>query len=346
MLKFFRLLLFPFSLLFALVVRLRVVWCAKRRKSALLPSIVVGNLTTGGTGKTPHALYIAELLLQHGKEVAMLSRGYGRKTKGFIEVREQAAASQVGDEPLMMKQRFPELPVFVCEKRVEGIQKIGTWQNQHNKKLDCVVLDDAFQHLALLPDLAIVLLTYASLQEPWILLPAGNAREPLSALERAEIIIVTKCPNGMDNSEKARMKNRIAKNTQAPVFFSTYRYLGLIGKYGQKVSANTSENCVLVAGLANPSDLVAWLKNQFAEVKTVLFPDHHLFSRGELEQIVKNNPAHFIVISEKDRVRIQEVWPGFLEKENVLTIAIHPDLGEERYAFEELLLSKWREFKI
>lgn len=341
MLHFLRLLLLPFSGLFALAVRLRNARYAggKRSWKSPVPTIVVGNLSTGGTGKTPHALWVAELLLQHGKRPAMLSRGYGRTAKGFAEVRRDSTAQTTGDEPLMMKRHFPELPVFVCENRVEGIQKLLTVYPQ----TQYVVLDDAFQHRALQPHLAIVLLTYESLRKPWLLLPAGDGREPLSALKRAQAVIITKCPAELSEDAKQALLQKPARHTSAPIFFSTFRYLGLVNAQGNAFPADARpDKAVLLAGIANPKPLVRWLKTRFPQVDVMAFADHHPFTRTELENAIQRAAGSPIVTTEKDGIRIHDVWPGFMERPDVWTAPVLPDLGTDAKRFEQFLTGALR----
>lgn len=337
MLRSLRLLLLPFSWLFAAVVAFRNAWYASGKRSwrAPVPTVVVGNLSTGGTGKTPHALWVAELLLQHGKHPAMLSRGYGRNSKGFAEVQWTDTADTVGDEPLMMKRRFPELPVFVCESRVQGIQKLL----DSHPQVQYVVLDDAYQHRALQPHVAIVLLTYASLQKPWLLLPAGDGREPLSALKRAQAIVVSKCPTDLTDAHKKALSAKLARYSKAPIFFSTYRYLGLVNAEGREYpfDAATSD-ALLLAGIAQPEPLLRWLKTRFANVKLAAFADHHSFSKAELEAVLRQANGIPIITTEKDSVRIHGVWPEFLQRTDVWVVPIVPDLGADAKVFERFLL--------
>lgn len=341
MLRSLRLFLLPFSWLFAAVVALRNAWYASGRRSwrAPVPTVVVGNLSTGGTGKTPHALWIAEVLLQHGKRPAMLSRGYGRKTKGFAEVRWQSSPDAVGDEPLMMKRRFPELPVFVCERRVPGIQKLLASHPQ----TQYVLLDDAFQHRALQPHLAIVLLTYESLRKPWLLLPAGDGREPLSALKRAGAVMVSKCPEDLTETERKNIDTKLRRYTSAPVFFSTYKYQGLVNAEGNVLPTGApAGKAVLLAGIANPQPLARWLETRFSRVDVMAFADHHPFTRAELENVLHRAAGSPIVTTEKDAVRIQGVWPEFLGRPDVWTAPILPDLGADAKRFEHFLMEALR----
>lgn len=335
MLNALRLLLYPFSLLFGLIVRIRNVWYASRGWKAPVPTIVVGNLSTGGTGKTPHAAMIAEMLLMHGKHPATLSRGYGRTTKGFLEVSEESKAWEVGDEPLMIKSRFPELPVFVCEDRVAGIKKML----RINPSIEFIVLDDAYQHRALKPDFAIALFTYASLEKAWLLLPAGNGREPLSALNRSQTVIITKCPAELSNERKEKLKQKIGKYTNSPVFFSEYKYLGFVNNKGENILPNSGrDNALLLAGIADPHTLINWLKPKFFHLDSILFSDHYPFTVLELKKVLSKANGAYIIITEKDKVRIHDVWPEFLHESNVLVVPIVPDLGNQSKDFEKFLL--------
>lgn len=338
MVKFLRCLLFPFSALFYCIVKLRRMWYAQsgRRWKSPVPAIVVGNLTTGGTGKTPHTALIAEILLQHGKKAAWLSRGYGRKTNGFLEVRYDAPASQTGDEPLMVKHKYPEMPVFVCENRPAGIQQLL----KTNPETRYVVLDDAFQHLKLKPHVAIVLLTWESLHKPWMLLPAGNAREPLSALRHARMVLITKCPDGLTDSDKAAMRAKIRRYTEASVYFSVYRYLPLTtGKGTEYIPRFEQDKAVLLAAIADQTPLYNWLVPRFHRVAREPFSDHHAYTRSELEHIVNRFSDWYWIVTEKDVVRIREVWPEWLESSQLLIVGIQPELGSDKMKFENELLS-------
>lgn len=338
MLRSLRLLLLPFSWLFGAVVCLRNAWYASGKRSwrAPVPTLVVGNLSTGGTGKTPHALWVAEILLQHGKHPAMLSRGYGRTVPGFAEVQWGSSSQAVGDEPLLMKRRFPELPVFVCESRVQGIQKLLASHPQ----VHYVVLDDAFQHRALQPQVALVLLTYESLQKPWFLLPAGDGREPLSALKRAQAVIVSKCPSTLSDADKKAVLDKLRRHTTMPVFFSTYRYLGLVHAQGHTYPEHAQpQKAVLLAGIARPQPLAQWLETCFGQVELMAFADHHPFTRAELEHVLRRAGERPVVTTEKDSMRIHDVWPEFLDHPNVWIAPIVPDLGTDAKRFEHFLLT-------
>ena len=330
-------LLLPFSWLFGFIVKLRRYLYERsgNRFTAPVPAIVIGNLSTGGTGKTPHAALVSELLAQHGKKVAWLSRGYGRKSSGFKKVETDSAASDVGDEPLMLKKRFPEMPVFVCENRVEGIQKL----TRDEPTTEFIVLDDAYQHLRLKPHLSLVLLTYDSLNKPWRLLPAGQAREPLSAIKYAQAVIITKCPDEIHPDEKAALSARIKKWAGIPVFFSRYTYLEPIDGKGNKLDNTKQKSALLICGIANPEPLIKWLNPQFAVLKKKCYPDHHYFTRTELETNIHEAGTDYIFTTEKDRVRMLEIWPELAHNPAFITIQVVPELDGGLRPFESFLFA-------
>jgi tetraacyldisaccharide 4'-kinase len=334
MISIFRKLLWPVSLLFGVIVRLRR-WMysnVRSRFSAPVPVVVVGNLASGGTGKTPHTARIAELLLHHGKRPAWLSRGYGRNTSCFHEVDYSEKPSEAGDEPLMVKQRFPELPVFVCANRKEGIIKLL----RSFPQTEVILLDDAFQHLRIKPHISVVLLTHRSLTEPWYLLPSGDGREPLSALRHADAVVVTKCPTALVAAEKERLTLHLRQWFGGPVFFSEYVYHHLENREGKTPEGKEIH---LLAGIADPLPMLDYLKSRFEQVHPHFFRDHHAFSRRELDQIftlVGNAP---LVTTEKDRVRILEVMPESAYYNNLYTLPVTVRFQEDNAAFERWLMA-------
>lgn len=334
MISFFRKLLWPLSVLFGLIVRLRR-WIYSKlctRYSAPVPVLVVGNLASGGTGKTPHTARIGEILLHHGKKPAWLSRGYGRLTSGFREVNYASNPSEAGDEPVMVKQRFPELPVFVCANRKEGMLNLLRSAPQ----TDIILLDDAFQHLRIKPQLSVVLFTYRSLVESWRLIPAGDGREPLSALRHADAVVITKCPHVLGADEKEILTERLRKWFGGPVFFSEYVYHDLLNSEGKSPQGG---EIYLLAGIADPFPMLDYLKSRFEQVNPHFFSDHHRFSRRELERIfnlVGNIP---LVTTEKDRVRLLEVMPELAYRSNLFTLQVAVRFQEVDAEFERWLMA-------
>jgi tetraacyldisaccharide 4'-kinase len=266
-----------------------------KRTSIDVPVLVVGNLSTGGTGKTPMIDFIINQY-KSKKNLAALSRGYGRKTKGFREVLVVDDVSLVGDEPLLIKQKHPEMPVFVCEDRVVGIKNIIA----QKPETDFFVLDDAYQHLRLRADFYVLLTTYNNLYVDDALLPAGNLREPASAANRANAIVVTKCPVQLSADEKNSIKAKLNLKTGQQIFFTTIGYAAL-------PEISNAQKVLLVTGIANPAPLVAYLHAKQINFTHLGFADHHSFSANDCENIAaqaKNVGAKQIWTTEKDITRL------------------------------------------
>src|ERR1700743_58766 len=214
-----RWLLFPFSLLYGLVVIIRN-WCYDggifKSRHFKFPIIAVGNLDVGGAGKSPMTEYLVSLFKDKYK-VATLSRGYGRETKGYVAATAFTTANQIGDEPAQFKHKFPDITVAVCEKRVDGIKQLIPGHN-------LIIMDDAYQHRAVKPGLNILLFDYNRINEPHLLLPAGNLREPFRGRRRADIIIITKCPGTLPAHEQAAILQLVNPLPNQQVFFTAIGY--------------------------------------------------------------------------------------------------------------------------
>lgn len=276
-----------------------------------IPIIAVGNLSVGGTGKTPQIEYLIRLLSDKYK-VAVLSRGYKRTTEGFILADENATASSIGDEPFQFYSKFPNIQVAVDANRKIGIKNLL----QLPKKPDVILLDDAFQHRKVKAGFYILLTAYDDLFCDDYILPFGNLREPSSGKKRADMIIVTKCPK--DLSEIAQLKIREKLKVKQQVFFTTIQYDDYV--FGNEcqllVSEIQSESKVLVAGIAKPKLFFDFLKNE--EDETLVFPDHHHFSKQDCEQILAKANGRKIITTEKDFVRLN----GLLPKEQLFYLPI------------------------
>lgn len=320
MVRFFRWLLFPFSILYAVVVRFRN-WAYDSglftSTSFNLPVVVIGNLSVGGTGKSPMTEYVLQLMKPH-LNVAVLSRGYGRKTAGFRYVETDDTAKLVGDEPLQIKRKFPDSVVTVCEDRVWAIHNI-------QDEVDAVLLDDAYQHRRLNPNFSILLLDYESMQHPILPLPTGNFREPLSGCKRADVIVITKCPDEIPVPIKSVLSERLRKYTSAPIYYSKIHYQQL-----QQVDGSLLENtrvdrvALVVTGIAKPQPLLDYLQPQFKEIIHLAYPDHHSFSSKDLQKISQtfthiNTSEKIIITTEKD---IQRLPFSFVENHPLYFIRI------------------------
>ena len=312
--NFLRKILFPLAFLYWLVTFIRNWLYDKgifKSFSFDIPIIAVGNLSVGGTGKTPQIEYLIRLLSDNYK-VAVLSRGYKRTTKGFILADENASASSTGDEPFQFYSKFPNIQVAVDANRKSGIENLLQLPN----KPDVVLLDDAFQHRKVKAGFYILLTAYDDLFCDDNILPFGNLREPSSGKKRADMIIVTKCPK--DLSELAQQKIKEKLKVKQQVFFTTIQYDDCVfGNDSQLlVSEIQSESKVLVAGIAKPKLFFDFLKNDNDE--TLVFPDHHDFSKQDCELILAKANGRKIITTEKDFVRLN----GLLPKEQLFYLPI------------------------
>jgi len=265
-------------------------------------SICVGNLSTGGTGKTPHVAFLAEMLKDR-IETSILSRGYGRNTKGFILLSAKSKANEVGDEPMFYQTIFrDQVHVAVCESRKEGVEQLTDLFPSNQ----LILLDDAFQHRAVQAGFNILLTDFNSLFSDDYMLPMGNLREWKLGRKRADLVVVTKCPLQLIDEQKKRIVNKL--NIQEDkVYFSKIKYAE-IKPISKEIQA--PQNVLLITGIANPKPLVDHLKLSF-EVQCINFKDHHQFTVHDIEEIhrkfdtfAQNNSI--IVTTEKDYMRLKD----------------------------------------
>lgn len=322
-----RILLLPLALLYGISVGIRNFLYrvgALRSVRFDLPVISVGNLSVGGAGKSPHIEYLLRWLDQY-IGVAVLSRGYGRKTMGYRPVTIIDTADEVGDEPLQFKRKFPEIPIGVCESRALGVPELV----KRAPETQCVLLDDAFQHLAVTPALNILLTEYnRPFTRDW-LLPAGRLREWRHGYRRADIIIVTKCPDQLTPRQRFDMLSEIDPYPRQRVYFSRYRYgtpYGLMHNTEQR-PLDLDTHVLLVSAIANTDYLLRYLGSEAASVQTLEFEDHHYFSESDLLDMKRRFEAipernKIIVTTEKDATRL-ELHEQYL-RENRLQVFVLP----------------------
>ena len=270
-----------------------------------LPVISVGNLAVGGTGKTPHTEYLLKMLREQGWHCAMLSRGYGRKTKGFYQAKGNGP-QVVGDEPWQVQQKFPEANVYVCEKRVEGIQQIL----KQPTVPEVILLDDAYQHRYVKPGLSILLTDYSRPYFSDEVMPAGRLREFRKGYQRADLIVVTKCPEQLSDEVQRTIRRQLAPLPHQTVFFTCFQYGKRYPFQEKTVSAEhpndlRQSRILLLCGIARPQQLLEYLRPLCKEVELAKFPDHHNFSPSEINQLVERS-THFdlVVTTEKDAARL------------------------------------------
>lgn len=304
----------PLSWLYGLVINLRNILF----DSGVLPSesfdvpvICVGNITAGGTGKTPHTEYLIRLLSEQ-HQVAVLSRGYKRKSKGYILATPDTPMQDIGDEPFQMKQKYPQIHMAVDANRRRGIKNLC--RPGIEPATDVVLLDDAFQHRYVTPGLNILLMDYHRLPYDDALLPCGLLREPLSSKRRADVVVVTKCPPSIRPIDFRIIQGRLALRPWQRLFFTTIRY-GALCPSGRKLSTLTPDTAVLlVTGIANPTPLVDELLRRTSHVTTLAYPDHHAFTAGDLQHIRQawdavQAPDRLLITTEKDAARLADALP-------------------------------------
>lgn len=303
----------------------------KSREFAI-PTICIGNISVGGTGKTPHTEYIARLL---GKRyhIAVLSRGYGRKSKGYIKADRNSTMQQIGDEPFQIKNKFNEIDVAVCEKRVNGIEQLM----KEERDIQAILLDDAFQHRHVKAGLNILLID--SNRPIWndCVMPFGRLRERISGIRRADIVIMTKCKE-MTAEQITNCREFIGRYKNIPVYFSTIKYGNLYHLFntGEHPEMQPGSNVLLVTGIAKPQPLKAEIENHGANVTLMQYGDHHNFSSNEFEEIAKQfeeGGYRMIVTTEKDASRLlnREDLPQTM-RDNTYVMPIEMEIlnGEEK----------------
>lgn len=309
--RWIRLLLFPFSILYGGIVSLRNYafdkgWLAS--KTYNFPVITVGNLSVGGTGKSPMIEYLIRNLHSNYK-LATLSRGYKRTSKGFVLASDDATVASIGDEPLQFYHKFKShIHVAVDAKRVEGIEKLRALQQQP----EIILLDDAFQHRHVTAGFHVLLTMYNDLYVDDFMLPAGNLREPRSGAKRADCIIVTKCPKTLSEDEMIAIRKRIKPNANQQLYFTTIKYASSVsnGKEEKALDTFVANEVFLITGIANPKPFVAHINDLGIRHTHLSFPDHHNFSEAEIIQLQEKAEGKDIITTEKDFMRLQGKLPN------------------------------------
>lgn len=279
-----------------------------RERSFDVPTICVGNLAVGGTGKTPHCEWLVQHLLDDGRCVAILSRGYGRKTRGYLEGTPASRAEDIGDEPLQMLQRFGDrVHVAVCEDRCRGIEQL----TERHPQIDVIVMDDAFQHRYVRPTSRILLTAYNRLYDSDHVMPAGRLRERAQGAQRADIIIVTKCPSALSAAQRNAIMQRLAPIPHQQVFFTSIAYADSV----------PSADVLLITGIAHPEPLVEHLTAHGTTVSRHLaYRDHHAFTAVDVNRIEEAaQQAEHIITTAKDFQRMRDL-PLSAETRRKITI--------------------------
>ena len=348
--KFLRILLFPFSILYGTLLFIRnklYDWGVFSSTKFDIPVISVGNLSVGGTGKTPHIEYLIRLLSPEFF-IAILSRGYGRKTKEFVLSDTNSTVSDIGDEPLQFKKKFTDVPVAVDAKRVRGAKKIL----EIFPSVQAILLDDAFQHRAISPGLSIVLTDFSKLYFKDFVMPTGSLREFRSGIKRADIIIVTKCPEALLPIERKKLMSEINLLPHQKIYFSTIKYGEFLPFNGEGNNAISKADyferqysVVLFTGIANTQPLEYYLKDRVKTIIPAKFPDHHSFTINDLltvKKIFDNIAAanKIILTTEKDAMRLKgPEFSNILKKLPIFYVPIEIEFNEQdKNEFNEQIL--------
>lgn len=348
-LKSFRVLLLPIALLYGLVIMIRNLffdkgWLASAHFN--FPLICVGNLAVGGTGKSPMVEYLVALLSNH-YEIATLSRGYKRKTKGYALANELTTALEIGDEPMQFYLKHPNIAVAVGEERLVAIPHLL----QDKPNLQAIILDDAFQHRTVNAGFNILLTEYSNLYSNDFFLPTGDLRDEPASAKRANIIVVTKCPPDLTEEKKAWILRELKPSPAQRIFFTTIQY-GIpyhICDVAEKCIITTEDEVLLVCGIANPKPLKDYLLHNTRAYYQQDYSDHHIFSIDDLNDIIKKFEAisyneKLILTTEKDAVRLIK-FRGELTNVPLYVMPIrHRFLFDEGPQFDELVVNFIRYF--
>jgi tetraacyldisaccharide 4'-kinase len=349
LLRSFRILLFPFSLLYWLGLVIRNFLYDKKLLSSSrfgLPLICIGNLSVGGTGKSPMVEWLLEQL--RGKfRLATLSRGYKRKTRGYSLATAGTTALDIGDEPMMFHLKFPEIPVAVGEERVVAIPQL-----LHDKPdTEAILLDDAFQHRQITAGFNILLTDYHNLFTRDFYMPTGDLRDLRKSYRRAQSIVVTKCPPDLSTQEKDRIITEIKPLEKQQVFFTSLEYGPIYSITDRSVYILKPETEVLlVTGIANPRPLKSWLEERVHSYHYQQYPDHHIFSIDDLRDIRKkfqhlNGTDKIILTTEKDAVRLEKFQNEFDSLSLYIIPIRHSFLFNGAEAFSATVTEFIRDFK-
>jgi tetraacyldisaccharide 4'-kinase len=303
-----RKILFPFAILYGLITSIRNFLFDKgilKSYSFDLPVIAVGNLSVGGTGKTPQIEYLIRLLSDKYK-IATLSRGYKRQSKGFILAEASSNAAILGDEPFQFYKKFGAIQVAVDADRKNGIEQLLSQQ----EKPEVILLDDAFQHRKVKAGFYILLTSYGDLYSDDFMLPTGNLRESRSGAKRADVIIVTKCPFNLSPDEQNGIKNRLKVSENQELYFTFIAYEEFIYAENRKINVNEIQSAakLLVAGIAKPEPFFAYLQD--TNDVCLSFPDHHNFTDKDIFEIKNLAQNNIIITTEKDYVRLKGSLPS------------------------------------
>lgn len=351
-------LLYPLSLAYGIITGIRNFLYDKevfRSTEFSMPVICVGNITVGGTGKTPHSEYLVNLLIRNNFNVATLSRGYKRETNDFRIATSGSTVKEIGDEPLQIFRKYPGITVAVDRKRVNGVRKIL----EKKPDTDVIILDDGFQHRKITPGFSILLTDFARLIVRDHMLPYGNLRESAGNMHRADIILVTKSPDDLSPIQRRLIVKEIDKAPYQNLYFTTIVYNDPLPVFDTDNSTSysrpdDSEDCgiILVTGIANPGPLKRYLERKYRKITHLSFSDHHNYNDDDLASVTNawsslRSPVKYIITTEKDAVRFRE-FSNIAEslKTAFYYIPVGIDfLNDDREEFDNLIIDYVRKNK-
>lgn len=333
--KILRKILFPFAILYGFVTSIRnYLYSANILKSTAFktPTIVVGNLSVGGTGKTPQIEYLIRLL-QDNYKIAVLSRGYKRKSEGFVLADATATAETIGDEPYQFYKKFPRVIICVDANRTNGIQQLEKLASPP----DIILLDDAFQHRKVQGGFNILLTSFNNLYVDDFMLPTGDLRETTFGAKRAQAIIVTKSPGNLPHEEQNKIIRKLKPKKNQPVFFTTISYdENLKGEESKGLEEFRDEEVLLITGIANPKPLTNYLSSKQINFRHLDYPDHYNFTEKDISKIKDTfnkilSKNKILLTTEKDYVRI------FGRLKNVYYISIKTTFINHKNSFDTII---------
>ena len=349
LLKPIRILLFPFSLIYALAIILRNFLYDKKLASSTsfnLPLICIGNLSVGGTGKSPMVEFLLKNL-SNNFNVAVLSRGYKRKTKGYALATTKSTALEIGDEPVQFKSKFPDVAIAVGEERIFAIPQL-----LHDKPdTQAIILDDAFQHRSVVAGMNILLTDYSNLYTRDWFLPTGDLRDEWKSAKRADIIIVTKCPDDITATEQLAIKKELSPLPDQKVFFTNLNYGKIFHIISRHHSAITPDHeILLVTGIASPKALKEYILDHSKTYYEMSYDDHHIFTIDDLRDIKRRfetitAPKKLILTTEKDAVRLMKFQQQLKDLPLFVLPVEHHFLNGEAQSFLHLITNFIQTFK-
>ena len=339
--KLLRWILLPFSLIYGSVIILRNFFYDKkllRSATFNLPIICIGNLSTGGTGKSPMTEYIIRLL-KDVYSIAVLSRGYGRKTKGYILSDCSSAAEEIGDEPLQFKKLFPEITVAVGEKRAEAIPQLLYDEPQ----TELIILDDAFQHREVVAGFNILLTSYNDLYIDDFFLPTGNLRDEKRSATRVDIIVVTKCPPTLTFRDKKVLQKKLSIQKHQHLFLAAYSYATAQHLFSnEKVFLSHDAEVLVVTAIANPASLQNYLTTIVHNIAMCSYTDHHHYTEKNINDIIQRfhsltSENKYIITTSKDAVKLQQFEQQLKDIAIYVLPVEHQILLNEKEQFDSLI---------